>query len=440
VHTFYTEREKSDNGVEMADKISIPRGTYDILPDMSYKWQYVTRAFRDIAQIFDFREIVTPIFENADLFERSVGEVTDIVEKEMYKFSDKKGRVFALRPEGTAPVVRSFIENSLHKSGNIAKLFYSGPMFRYDRPQKGRYRQFYQYGVELIGSDHPYTDAEVIALADSFMKKLGLNRYRLEINSIGCSKCSPRYDESLKKYFGLYKAELCPDCLRRLDKNPKRLLDCKNNNCRKIAENAPSILDFLDNECRSAFEMVKEYLNLMNVEFVINPRIIRGLDYYNKTAFEIITDSLGAQNAILGGGRYNTLIKDLGGPDLPAIGFAGGFERLISLMQLEKLSFGPEPAPAVYLVVLGENTIPYALEICYYLRDKEITVEFDIEKNSLKAQMKAANRANAHYALIIGEEEMDKKKVTLKNMTAGTQESLNKEELLLRLNSPIDNR
>jgi len=422
----------------MADKISIPRGTYDILPDMSYKWQYVTQAFRDIARVFDFREIITPIFENADLFERSVGEVTDIVEKEMYKFSDRKGRILALRPEGTAPVVRSFIENSLHKTGSISKLFYSGPMFRYDRPQKGRYRQFYQYGVELIGSDHPYTDAEVIALADSYMKKLGLKSYRLEINSIGCSKCSPRYDDSLKKYFGLYRAELCSDCLKRLDKNPKRLLDCKNENCKKIAENAPSILEFLDDDCRYSFEKVKEYLQFMKIDFVVNPRIIRGLDYYNKTAFEFITERLGSQNAILGGGRYNTLIKELGGPELPAIGFAGGFERLIALMELEKLPFGEKPAPTIYLVALGEDSIPYAIEICSELRNNNIQVEFDIEKTSLKAQMKAANRVNAKFALIIGDEEMKKKRVTLKNMNDGTQITLSKDELMIRFTGPYE--
>lgn len=422
----------------MADKISIPRGTYDILPDMSYKWQYVIQAFRDIARVFDFREIITPIFENADLFERSVGEVTDIVEKEMYKFSDRKGRILALRPEGTAPVVRSFIENSLHKTGSISKLFYSGPMFRYDRPQKGRYRQFYQYGVELIGSDHPYTDAEVIALADSYMKKLGLKSYRLEINSIGCSKCSPRYDDSLKKYFGLYRAELCSDCLKRLDKNPKRLLDCKNENCKKIAENAPSILEFLDDDCRYSFEKVKEYLQFMKIDFVVNPRIIRGLDYYNKTAFEFITERLGSQNAILGGGRYNTLIKELGGPELPAIGFAGGFERLIALMELEKLPFGEKPAPTIYLVALGEDSIPYAIEICSELRNNNIQVEFDIEKTSLKAQMKAANRVNAKFALIIGDEEMKKKRVTLKNMNDGTQITLSKDELMIRFTGPYE--
>ena len=344
----------------MAEKYSIPRGTFDILPEMSYKWQYVIETFRNIARAYNFREIVTPIFENAGLFERSVGEVTDIVEKEMYKFTDKKGRIFALRPEGTASVVRSFVENNLDKNSIINKLYYLGPMFRYDRPQKGRYRQFYQYGVELIGSDHPYYDAEVISLAVVFMQKLGLKNYRLEINSIGCGNCSPEYDRVLREYFGKYQSELCGDCNRRLERNPKRLLDCKNESCRKIADQAPSILDYLDEPCHRSFAEVKRYLDELGISYVVNPRIIRGLDYYNKTAFEIITESLGSQNALLGGGRYNNLIRDLGGPDLPAIGFAGGFERLLAVMEKEGLSFGEEPLPYVFLVSLGEKAASFA--------------------------------------------------------------------------------
>ncbi len=414
----------------MAERISVPRGTYDILPDISYKWQYVINVFRKIADLYSFSEIVTPIFENARLFERTVGETSDIIEKEMYKFTDKKGRVFALRPEGTAPVVRSFVENNLDRSGNINKLYYLGPMFRYDRPQKGRYRQFYQYGIELIGSDHPYSDAEVISLAVAFIQKLGLKNYRLEINSIGCVNCSPLYDEQLKEYFGRYEQDLCGDCRRRMITNPKRLLDCKNESCRRIAETAPSILDFLDEECRTAFELVKEYLEIMKIKFVVNPRIIRGLDYYNKTAFEIVTDSLGAQNALLGGGRYNTLIKELGGNDLPAIGFAGGFERLLAVMEKENLSFGKIPAPFIYLVALGDNAAKFALKLGAELRYNDISVEFDIEKTSLKAQMKSADRLNADYSLIIGDEELAKQTVTLKKMANGSQQVVDIENLI----------
>ena len=430
VHTLLDGIVVQDKGVEMAEKFTIPRGTYDILPDMSYKWQYVTKIFRDIAYVFNFREIVTPIFENAGLFERSVGEVTDIIEKEMYKFTDKKGRVLALRPEGTAPVVRSFIENNLNRSAGVNKLYYLGPMFRYDRPQKGRYRQFYQYGVELIGSDHPFTDAEVISLADMFMKRLGLRNYRLEINSIGCSNCSPLYDNALKEYFGKYIDKLCGDCNRRIVSNPKRLLDCKNESCRQIAEKAPSILDYLDDTCQESFESVKQYLDLMQISYVVNPRIIRGLDYYNKTAFEIITESLGAQNALLGGGRYNTLIKELGGNDLPAIGFAGGFERLIAIMEKENLDFGKEPAPLIYVVSLSEKATNFALQICYDLRKRGVSVEYDIEKTSLKAQMKAADRSTALYTLIIGEDELTRGIITLKNMKEGSQQEYKTTDLL----------
>ncbi len=414
----------------MAEKISIPRGTFDILPETSYKWQFITQTFREVASCYNFREIVTPIFEKSKLFERSVGEATDIIEKEMYKFTDRKGRTFALRPEGTAPVVRSFIENNLDRSGMANKLFYLGPMFRYDRPQKGRHRQFYQYGVEFIGSDHPYSDAEVISLAVLFMQNLGIDNYKLEINSIGCNNCSPIYDETLQEYFVRYKNDICEDCTRRMITNPKRLLDCKKKSCRKIAGNAPSILDYLDEKCKNAFQQVKDYLDLMKIRYVVNPRIIRGLDYYNKTAFEITTESLGAQNALLGGGRYNTLIKDLGGPDLPAIGFAGGFERLIAVMEAENRSFGDEPKPFIYLITMGGKARSSALELCALLRKNKIPVEFEMEKTSLKPQMKAADRLNADYSLIIGEEELSRQAVTLKNMQDGTQQEYQLDKLL----------
>jgi len=248
----------------MSVNYSIPRGTYDILPETSYKWQYVLKTFQETAKLFNFKEIVTPIFEKADLFERSVGDTSDIVEKEMYKFNDKKGRKFALRPEGTAPVIRSFVENNLGFSGNLCRLFYSGPMFRYDRPQKGRYRQFYQYGIEAIGSNHPYIDAEVIAFADTFLRNLGLKNYNLEINSVGCSICTQDYDLALKEYFSPHFDELCPDCKKRMGKNPKRLLDCKVKSCQSIAKNAPSMIAYLDEDCRTHFEQVKFYLDKKN--------------------------------------------------------------------------------------------------------------------------------------------------------------------------------
>jgi histidyl-tRNA synthetase len=324
----------------MAVTYSIPRGTYDILPDKSFIWQYVQRLFRETAAEFGYNEIVTPIFENADLFERSVGDTSDIVEKEMYKFHDKKDRVFALRPEGTAPVVRSYVENSMHTLGGIQRLYYLGPMFRYDRPQKGRYRQFYQYGVEAIGSNHPYIDAEVIALQYTFLKKLGLENIKLEINSLGNKVSTDNYNKALAEYYAPHADKLCYDCSIRLEKNPRRLLDCKVPTCKELVAEAPVMLDYLDEECRTHFEAVQTYLVGMGVDFTINPRIVRGLDYYTHTAFEFLNNNLGSQNAVGGGGRYNSLVEQIGGKDAPGIGFAGGFERLLLSLEEENLFMG----------------------------------------------------------------------------------------------------
>ncbi len=400
---------------------TLPRGTYDILPQDSYKWQYIQKIFRETAKAYNFKEIVTPIFEKADLFERSVGDTTDIVQKEMYKFSDKKGRSFALRPEGTASVVRSFVQNNLGKFDNNVKLFYIGPMFRYDRPQKGRYRQFYQYGVEYFGNDHPYVDAEVISLGYNFLKKLGLSNFSLEINSIGNKKSSEKYNKVLIEYFTPYYNELCPDCQSRLERNPKRVLDCKVPTCKKIAQDAPSMLQYLDEESSKHFEEVQSYLSLLEIPYVVNPKIVRGLDYYTKTAFEIINNNLGAQNALLGGGRYDGLVKELGGKDVSAIGFAGGFERLIFSMEQENLSFGDLPNPKYYFVAIGEEARKKAIVLINQMRMMGYDVEFLIDKISMKSQMKAANKLGAKYTLILGEDELSKNVVIKKNMETGEQ-------------------
>jgi histidyl-tRNA synthetase len=422
----------------MADKINIPRGTYDILPDQSYKWHWIIDQFRSLAKSFSYLEIVTPMFESSKLFERSVGETTDIIEKEMYKFTDRKGRTLALRPEGTAPVVRSYIENHLGKDGNVVKLYYQGPMFRYDRPQKGRFRQFYQYGIELLGSANPYYDAEVISLADRFLQILGITKYTLEINSIGCKECSPEYDRALVTYYQKHQEELCGDCLKRMDANPKRLLDCKVQSCKKITEKAPSILDYLDESCRTDFDSVCQYLAKLNVKYTVNPRIVRGLDYYNKTAFEFINTGLKTQNALLGGGRYDTLVSMLGGQDTSAIGFAGGFERLIDAMEAEKLSFGPVPKPMVYVITLGDRADEFAVSLCAQIRSNNIPAEFNIDKkSSLKAQMKAAVKADAKYALIIGDEEIDSKTVNLKNLENATQKIYSADDFIATLSELI---
>ncbi|MDP8204007.1 MAG: histidine--tRNA ligase [Candidatus Tenebribacter mawsonii] len=399
----------------------VPRGTFDILPDESYKWQFVIKVFREIAREFNYKEIVTPIFEKSEIFERSVGESSDIVEKEMYKFEDKKGRVFALRPEGTAPVVRSFIENGLSLKTNSSKLYYLGPMFRYDRPQKGRYRQFYQYGIENIGSTNPFVDAEVIALAYRFLTKLGLKNFALQINSIGCKNCTTDYDDALKEYFNPSLVELCSDCRNRLLKNPKRLLDCKVKSCKAIAQEAPSMLDYLDEDCTANFDKVKEYLTAMEIPFIVNPKIVRGLDYYSQTAFEFIDTNLGAQNTLVGGGRYDTLAEQLGGKNMPGIGFAGGFERLILSMEEEKLSFGLQQVPKVYLVALGTEARIAGLKLIMEMRRMGISTEYDPDKTSMNAQMKMANRTGAEFALILGEDELKNNNIILKDLTKGEQ-------------------
>ncbi|PID28991.1 MAG: histidine--tRNA ligase [Candidatus Cloacimonadota bacterium] len=406
----------------MAKKFSVPRGTYDILPEESRKWNYIKNKFKKICSQYGFGEIVTPVFEQANLFERSSGDTSDVVQKEMYKFEDKKGRLFALRPEGTAPVIRSYVENNLGFSGNVVKLAYTGPMFRYDRPQKGRYRQFYQFGIEAIGSDHPYIDAEIIAFGYHFLTELGLKNFTVEINSLGCPDCMEDYNKALRDFIRPNLDKMCPDCQKRFDKNPKRLLDCKSETCKTYVKNSPSVLDYLDEDCKEKFEKVKEYLAAMEIPFAVNPGIVRGLDYYTNTAFEFINNNLGAQSAVLAGGRYNGLVGMIGGKETPGIGFAGGFERLILSMEQENLSFGEEEKPDAYFVNLGEKAELAAYKIVADLRKAGLTVKFDIDKNSVKSQMKAADKSGANFCLILGEDELENDKIMIKNLETGNQE------------------
>jgi len=402
-------------------RYNIPRGTFDILPEVSYKWQFLQDSFRKMATCFGYQEITTPVFEVAELFERSSGESSDVVQKEMYRFQDKKGREFALRPEGTAPVVRSFIENHLDKLASRTKLFYLGPMFRYDRPQAGRYRQFYQYGIEFIGSNNPFYDAEVIAIAFLWLNSLGLKNLRLEINSVGCPECSAVYDNVLQEYYRHYLPKLCPDCVKRLATNPRRLLDCKVPSCIEFRKKAPSPMDYLDEPCRQHFAAVCNYLQAMNITYTVNPGIVRGLDYYTNTAFEIIYEGLGAQNSLVGGGRYNGLIEQIGGKSIPAIGFAGGFERLLLALENEHIELGLPPKPDAYFVCVGENTRMQILPYLNTLRTKGLFIDYDPDKNSFKAQLKAADASGAKYAIIIGENELAANTVNLKNMQTGEQ-------------------
>jgi histidyl-tRNA synthetase len=402
----------------------IPRGTYDILPADSPKWQQVMAAYRETAKVFGYMEIVTPVFEQAELFERSSGENSDVVQKEMYRFEDRKGRRMALRPEGTAPVVRSYVENHLEMQGRITRLYYIGPMFRYDRPQAGRYRQFYQYGAECIGSHHPYYDAEIIAMQVAFLRKLGLKKIELEINSVGCPNCSKDYDRALVEYFTPHKTELCEDCNNRLVSKPRRLLDCKVPSCKAIAKDAPVMLDYLDKDCNEHYRQVKNYLDKMQIIYRENPRIVRGLDYYTHTAFEFLNPALGAQNAIGGGGRYDGLIAQIGGKDTPAVGIAGGFERLLLSLEQEGIVLGEENRSDAFLILMGEAARETGIELLAEWRLAGLGVAYDPEKESFKAQLKAADSAGARYALIIGEDEVKSDQVTVKDLKSGEQSAV----------------
>lgn len=404
-------------------RYKIPRGTYDILPKQSYKWQRLFEDFRKLAASYGYAEISTPMFEQAGLFERSSGESSDVVKKEMYRFTDQKGRVFALRPEGTAPVARAYVENRMDIGATVRKLYYIGPMFRYDRPQAGRYRQFQQYGIELIGSDNPFYDAEVISILWFYLTDLGLKNLRLEINSVGCPNCSQDYDKALQEYFKPHFEKLCPDCQLRIDQNPRRLLDCKVPSCKEIASGAPVQLDYLDEDCRIQFAAVQKNLDLMGIPFTINPHIVRGLDYYTHTAFEVVCDSLGAQKSLAGGGRYNGLLEQIGGKSTPAIGFAGGFERLLLALEEEGVSLGEIPAPDAFAILIGDAARDAFLPHLNALRHKGIFVEFDPDKSSFKAQFKAADNRQARFALIFGEDELAAKSITLRDLQSGEQKS-----------------
>ena len=418
----------------MSAKYAKPRGTHDILPEDSYRWRYAEERFLDVAGRFGFRQIVTPIFESADLFERSVGDTSDIVEKEMYVFTDRKGRRFALRPEGTAPVVRAYVENNLHLTQGATRLCYMGPMFRYDRPQKGRYRQFFQYGVEVIGSDHPAIDAEVIAAAAMFLEELGLTGWKLEINCIGSPATGDDYAKALVEYYTPLADQLCPDCRDRLHRNPRRLIDCKVKACRALAASAPVVLDYLPEADRENFEQVQRHLRDMGVPFTVNPRIVRGLDYYTGVAFEILDERLGAQSAVLAGGRYNGLVGQLGGKDVPGIGWAGGFERLLLSLEEEGIAAGEPLRPTGYIVALGEQAAAVAPSLAHRLRKAGIAVEYDPDKTSMKAQMKAADKVGAGMALILGDDEIARGVIALRNLATGDQTELDETALIARLN------
>lgn len=406
----------------MALITNAPRGTQDVLPADSYKWQYIERTALDIASKFGFREIRTPVFEHTELFARGVGETTDVVQKEMYTFNDKGGRSVTMRPEGTAGVCRSVIERGLVNDALPLKTSYVVSCFRYEKPQMGRLREFHQFGVEAFGAASPSADAEVILLAKSVIDALGIPDTRLEINSIGCPECRKKYQLALIEYFSSKTDSLCETCNGRLSKNPMRILDCKSPVCKEIASGAPKILDFICPDCAEHFDGLKRRLDAVGVDYTVNPDIVRGLDYYNRTVFEFITDKLGSQSAICGGGRYDGLLESLGGPKLPALGFAMGLERLVMLMQRCECPF-PEPETCdLYIGSSGDAAAVEALKLAYKLREEGFKVECDVVGRSVKAQMKYCDKIGAKFSVIIGDNELQSGIVEVKDMKKSEKE------------------
>ena len=403
--------------------INIPKGTKDVLPSESYKWQYVENTAREMAQLFALKEIRTPVFEHTELFNRSVGETTDVVTKEMYTFKDKGDRSITLKPEGTAGVVRSFIENGLGNGVLPAKMYYIIPAFRYERPQAGRLREFHQFGVEIFGAKSAQTDAETILMADSLLKKLGL-KVQLYINSIGCPTCRAAYNKALKAFFEPHLNALCYDCKTRYEKNPLRLLDCKEEGCKAINANAPTILDYLCDECKTHFDELKNCLDLAKIDYKINPRIVRGLDYYTRTVFEFVSTSIGAQGTVCGGGRYDGLIEQLGGNPTPAVGFAMGIERLLMVMEQSGAQIPEEKKPTVYIAGMDKESRQKAFELACALRANGIFAEIDHMERSVKAQFKYADKIGAKYVAVIGGNELTEGVMNAKNMQTGESEKV----------------
>ena len=399
--------------------ISIPKGTKDMLPQDAYKWHYVESVARETAALFGFREIRTPMFEHTELFTRGVGETTDIVTKEMYTFLDKGGRSMTLRPEGTAGVARAFIENGLAQQTLPMKAYYLASVFRYERPQNGRLREHHQFGVELYGSELPSADAEVIALAHTFLTKAGLKSLSLNINSIGCRECRAKYNAALKEYIGANLNNMCTACRDRFDRNPLRILDCKEEKCRAITAGAPRITNFLCDGCREHFAEVQNTLARLNIPFAVNPSIVRGLDYYTRTVFEFVSDDIGAQGTVCGGGRYNHLVEEVGGKPTAAVGFGLGLERLLMVLEnTGALTAEPERSD-VYLAALGERAAEYVPVLAAKLRAAGVKTEFDLMGRGLKAQMKYADKCGARFSAVIGDEEMARGSAALKNMETG---------------------
>ena len=401
-----------------------PKGTKDIMPQESYKWHYIEDNIRRISESFGYREIRTPVFEHTELFERGVGNTTDIVQKEMYTFEDKGGRSITLKPEGTAGAARAYIEHRLYAGPQPVKMYYLTPCYRYENPQAGRLREFHQFGVEVFGAPQASVDAEIITLAMTLFQQLGVRDLSVRINSIGCPKCRPAYHELIKSYLAGHLDDLCDTCRERYERNPLRILDCKNKNCKKVIEGVPHMLDHLCEECRDHFEDTRKYLKAAGFEYEIDPMIVRGLDYYTKTVFEIVSGSIGAQGTICGGGRYDGLVEECGGPQVPGAGFGLGLERLLMVLENQEAEIPRPDVCDIFFATIGEEAREKAFELILQLRRNGIVSDMDHAGRSLKAQFKYANKLGARYVGTLGEEELAAGEITLKEMETGKEEKV----------------
>lgn len=410
--------------------IKAPKGTKDTMPEDSYKWQYIERKWDEICREYGFGEMRTPTFESTELFNRGVGETTDIVQKEMYTFEDMGHRSITLKPEGTSPAVRAFIESNKYADVQPSKYYYNTPCFRYEKPQAGRLREFHQFGIENFGTESMLADAEVIALADDFLRRMGIEDIELHISSVGCRECRPLHRKALQEFLAPKYDELCDTCKSRFDKNPMRILDCKSENCQELVKGAPRVIDYLCDDCKASFEELKSYLDAMGIKYVVDASIVRGLDYYTKTAFEFITTKIGAQGTICGGGRYDHLIEEIGGPEMPGVGFGLGKERLIMLMELSGADFGGQNVPKLSIAWVSDDSKEHCIKLVSELRKQGVAAVIDTKNRNLKGQMKYANKQGAEYSVVIGEDEVSTGELTLKNMTTGEQTKVTKNELV----------
>lgn len=411
-----------------------PKGTKDILPDQIHKWHYVEGQWKDICRRYGFKEVRTPVFEHTELFTRGIGDTTDVVQKEMYTFNDHGNRSITLKPEGTSPAVRAFIEHKQYAEVQPTKYHYITPCYRYEKPQSGRLREFHQFGIEVFGTPNMMADAEVISLAYDFLTSLGITEIELRINSVGCPECRKKHRAALREFLTPKYDQLCDTCKTRFDKNPMRILDCKSPVCQELVQGAPMMLDYLCDDCKDSFQQLQDNLTAMEIPFTVDPGIVRGLDYYTKTAFEFVTTKIGAQGTVCGGGRYDHLIEEVGGPPIPGVGFGLGIERLLLLMEANDAKFPEEDKLDVFIAVMGDAAKAYGLKLCHQLRAKGLSAEMDTLARNIKNQFKYANRLNAKYTVVIGENELAEGVAAVKDMAKQEQHNVKFEELFDVLN------